>query len=192
MPAKSPKKPIPKKLIPSRKSPNAVRKRLTDVCKLNAWFKHYTNEACSTTFLNKVESARRAGYKCKSEESLRKLGCKNFTKVADKLEKWFDEVGLSENALRKKLLSLIGAKETKFFSTPQKDADGKTVDIMIVEREVEAIETQRRTLDMAIKVRGMYAAERHEHAGPGGGPIEIRPMALGGLHAAIESRRKTD
>lgn len=160
-----------KKPIPSRKSPNAVRKRLTDVCKLNAWLRHFTNESCSATFLNKTESARRAGYKCKSEESLRKMGCQNFTKLADKLEKWFDEVGLSENALRKKLLSLIDAKETKFFSTPEKDADGNTVDIMIVEREVEAIETQRRTLDMAIKIRGMYAAEKREVTGKDGSPL---------------------
>lgn len=155
------KKPI--KLSASERAKKATRKKLTDVSKLNAWFKHFINESCRETFLNKVESARRAGYKSKSEEGLRHMGCENFAKLSDKLEKWFDEVGLSENALKKKLLSLVEAKETKFFSTPEKDENGATTGIMIVEREVEAIETQRRTLDMAIKVRGMYAAEKHKH-----------------------------
>jgi len=126
------------------------------VSKINAWLRAYLDESCSTTFLNKTESARRAGYKCKTEDCLRHLGCRNFIKVSDRINQWFDEAGLSENALKIKLFSLLNAKETKFFQH-----EGIVTD----QREVEAIETQRKTLDMAIKVRGMYAAEKREHTG---------------------------
>ena len=39
--------------------------------------------------------------------------------------------------------------------------DGDT----IIRVDMEAIETQRRTLDMAIKVKGMNAPEKQEHSG---------------------------
>ena len=130
--------------------------RLTKVNKLNAWLRAYLDESCPSTFLNKTESARRAGYKCKTEDCLRHLGCRNFTKVSDKISQWFDEAGLSENTLKIKLLSLLNAKKTKYFQH-----EGIVTD----QREVEAIETQRRTLNMALKVRGMYAPEKCDHSG---------------------------
>ena len=132
------------------------------VSKLNLWFKHFINEGCSTTFLNKKESARRAGYKCTTEESYRSVGYQNFIKVADKIEKWLDEYGLSENALKIKLLSLMEAKETKFFAF-----QGKVIE----KKEVEAIETQRKTLDMALKVKGMNAPTKHELTSKDGKPL---------------------
>ena len=156
---------MPKKQSKIPKKLTANQKQMACVTKLNAWFKHYTNEGCSTTFLQKTESARRAGYRAKNDDCLRMIGCKNFHKVSDKLEKWFDDVGLSENALRIKLLSLVEAKETKFFQH-----EGRVTD----QREVEAIETQRRTLDMAIKVRGMYAAEKRELTGKDGKPLVVQ------------------
>lgn len=155
------------------------------VSKLNLWFKHFTNETCKTTFLNRKEAARAAGYKTKNEDSLRQIGCQNFTKLTDKINIWLDESGLSERALKIKLLSLIEAKETKFMkikgyisseSLPDgaramgtsgvikqdKDgeffADGDT----LIAIDVDAVEIQRKTLDMALKVRGMYAPEKHE------------------------------
>ncbi len=129
--------------------------------KLALWLKHYLNEACSTTFLNKTESAKKAGYNA-TEDSLRQIGCQNFTKLNDKIEIWLDEQGLSENALKAKLLSLVEAKETKFFSSPVKNENGIVTDIFVKEIEIEAIEIQRRSLDMAMKVKGLYAPERHE------------------------------
>lgn len=129
--------------------------------KLALWLKHFTDESCSTTFLNKTESARQAKYNA-TEDSLRTIGCQNFTKLQDKITIWLDEHGLSENTLKAKLLSLVEAKETKFFSSPVKDGNGIVTDIFVKEIEVEAIETQRRTLDMVLKVKGLYAPERHE------------------------------
>lgn len=144
------------------------------VSKLNAWLRAYLDESCSTTFLNKTGSARRAGYKCKTEDCLRHLGCRNFIKVSDRINQWFDAAGLSENALKIKLLSLLNAKETKFFSSPIKDKNGVVTDIFVKEIDVEAIETQRKTLDMAIKVRGMYAAEKYDHTGT----IQLAPAKI--------------
>ena len=139
-----------------------MAKKTKKVNKQNAWLKYYLAEGTSS-FLNKTEAARRAGYSYANEDCLRQTGCRLFTKNTDRIKRWFDEVGLSENALKNKLLSLMGAKETKFFSTPIKVKvvkDGKEVetnDILIKQVEVEALEVQRKTLDMAIKVRGMYA-----------------------------------
>lgn len=135
------------------------------VNKQNAWLKHYLAEG-THSFLNKTEAARRAGYSYANEDCLRVTGCRLFASQTDIIEKWFDEVGLSENALKSKLLSLLEAKETKFFTTPIKimvTIDGKETavdDILIKQVEVESLEVQRKTLDMAIKIRGMYAEKR--------------------------------
>ena len=130
----------------------------TRVSKLNLWFKHYLNDGCSTTFLNKTESARRAGYKCNSYESFRNVGHQNYTKLADKICAWLDDNGLSENTLKLKLLSLMEVEETKLFVI-----DGK-----IKSKTIPAIETQRKTLDMALKVKGMNAPTKHELTGKDG------------------------
>ncbi len=114
--------------------------------KRTLWLAKFLDESCSTTFLNKKESAR-VVYDTKNDDSLRNIGCQNFTLLSDKISEWLDEQGLSENALKTKLLNLMNAKETKFF---QKDG------IVTDKRDVEAIETQRRTLDMAMKVKGLY------------------------------------
>lgn len=135
------------------------------VNKRNAWLKYYLSEG-TQSFLNKAESAKRAGYSYANEDCLRQTGCRLFAAHTDIIEKWFDEVGLSENALKTKLLSLLEAKETKFFTTPIKiivTLDGKEAvvdDILIKQIDVESLEVQRKTLDMAIKVRGMYAEKR--------------------------------
>jgi len=144
------------------------KKGLETGSKINIWLKHYLNEACSATFLNKTQSARQAKYKCSTDESFRHMGSQNYHKCAEKIKVWLDEQGLSENALKIKLLSLMAAKEKKFFSAPVKDEGGAVVDIYVKEIEVEAIETQRKTLDMALKVKGMNAPQRYEHTGRDG------------------------
>lgn len=174
-----------------------ANQKKTRVSKLNLWFKHFTDEACSTTFLHRTESARAAGYKTEKEESLQQIGWQNFKKLTEKIEKWLDEAGLSENALRLKLLSLMEADETKLITIKgdiEKDdlppgcqiittskqkklnASGKEYTEInnIIAIDMAAKETQRRTLDMALKVRGMYAPEKHEHTGKDGGPIRTK------------------
>jgi hypothetical protein len=135
------------------------------VSKLNAWLRAYLDENNPVTFLNKFTSAKAAKYKCKDDDSFAQIGCRNFKKVNDKIEKWFDEVGLSENALKNKLLSLMEAKETKFFAH-----EGTVTD----QRDVDALGIQAKILDMAIKVRGMYAAEKYDHTGT----IQLAPAKI--------------
>ena len=142
---------------------------MANVSKLNVWFKNFINENCSTTFLNKTNSAKAAKYNCSTDDSFRNVGCQNFTKCSDKIGKWLDENGLSENALKLKLLSLMEAKETKFFSY-----EGKITDQI----EVESIETQRKTLDMALKVKGMHAPTKHELTGKDGKPLVSRETII--------------
>ncbi|MBI9090157.1 MAG: hypothetical protein JEZ12_13155 [Desulfobacterium sp.] len=161
------------------------------VSKLNVWLKHYLDESCSTTFLNKTASVRAAGYKTTNPDSLRNIGCQNFTKLSDKINEWLDENGLSEAALKMKMLGLLNAKDTKFqkikgpvtgelpdhvsqvattvrIETDEQGkehfSDGET----LVAIGTDAIETQRRTLDMALKIKGMYEADNHQK-----GPQEI-------------------
>ena len=142
-----------------------MAKKTKKVNKQNAWLKYYLAEG-TRSFLNKTEAARQAGYSYANEDCLRQTGCRLFTKHTDIIEKWFNEVGLSENALKNKLLSLLEAKETKFFTTPTKimvtidDKETVVDDILIKQVEVESLEVQRKTLDMAIKVRGLYAEKR--------------------------------
>ena len=141
------------------------KKKATRPNKRLLWFKYFTDESNPTTFLNKTASAKAAQYKCSTDESFRAVGYENFTKLHSKIEKWIEDVGLSDNQLKTKLLSLLDAKQTKFF---QKDG------IVTETRTVEALEIQRKTLDMILKVKGLYGPEKHEHAGKDGGPIETK------------------
>ena len=122
--------------------------------KRQLWLKHFLDESNRDTFLNATASVKAARYKCNGDPSCNSLGHENFRYHEDSINEWLEKNGLSENALKIKLLSLLEAKETKFFQH-----EGMVTD----EREVEAIETQRRTLDMAFKARGLY--EKHQNQG---------------------------
>lgn len=135
--------------------------------KLNLWFQFFIDDCNKTTYLNKTESAIAAGYKCRTknaQDCFCQIGCQNFTKLKDRVGKWYDDVGLSENMLKNKILELMSVKEKKFFSAPLKDADGIVTGIHIEHVEVEAIETQRKTLELGCKVKDMIAPTRHELA----------------------------
>lgn len=156
------------------------------ISKRDLWLKHYLNSSNSLTFLNKTESARAAGYKVSKEMHLRHIGCQNSTILSDKIKEWLDESGLSENALKLKLLSLLEAKETKFqtlrgeideeslapcikklAAAAQKkfsqSGDAYTEVESLLGIEVENKEIQRKTLDMALKVQEIYPSEKHDH-----------------------------
>jgi hypothetical protein len=159
----------------------AKKKAEKRLSKLNVWLKHYLNDQSPTTFLNKTESTRQAGYRCPTNDAMRQRGCRNFNAVRHKIKKWLDENGLSEAALKTKLLSLLHAKESKFFSAPVKDEKtGIVTDIFVKEIVVDALEIQRRTLDMALKVQGMYAPEKWEHTGKDGEDLfkEVRIIVV--------------
>jgi hypothetical protein len=56
-----------------------------------------------------------------------------------------EQAGLTDNFLAAKVYSLINAKKTEYF---QKDG------IVTDQREMEALETQRKTLELAAKLKG--------------------------------------
>lgn len=141
--------------------------------KKEIWLKHFLNDENPDTFLNKTASVKAADYKCNGEPSCSSLGHENFKYHEKRINGWMEESGLSENALKIKLLSLMDVTETKFFSATETDSEGK-VTIIIEERQIPAIETQRRTLDMAIKVRGLY--EKHQNQGSAN--ITITPTTI--------------
>jgi len=151
-----------------RRGHKAVPRKMSRITKRTVWLRHYLDESNPATFLNKVGSVKAAGYKCNGEPSCRSLGSENFTYHADIIGKWLDENGLSEEALKIKLLSLMDATEEKFFSAPVKDENGIVTHMHIESRIVPAIESQRKSLDMALKVKGMNAPTLHEHTGKDG------------------------
>ena len=155
---------------------------------LNEWFRHYINHENPATYTNAKESARAAGYKTSNEDSLRNIGYQNFTKLSDRIKQWMEDVGLSENVLKVKMISLLDAKETKLQTVkgvldegsiapncrvlmsatgekynPQGQAYEEVESLVAV--EMEALEIQRRIVDMGLKVHGSYAAEKVDVGG---------------------------
>ena len=155
-------------------NPDPGKPRITS--KLSLWYQFYTDDCNRKTFLNKTESAIAAGYKCRAKNPrlcFCNIGDQNYKKLRDTISKWLDDTGLSESALKQKLCDLMVVKEKKFFSAPIKDENGLVTGMHIENVEVDAIETQRKTLDMALKVKDMIAPTRHEVAGSKGGKIQI-------------------
>lgn len=113
---------------------------------------------------NAAEAARRAGYQCKTDIQFKVIGAQNLSKLNPVIEKWIDEQGLSEARIKRKIVAGMEAKETRFFAH-----QGKVVET----REVKAHEIQRRYVDMACKVKDLYAPEKHEVSGAGGRPIDL-------------------
>lgn len=120
--------------------------------KREKWLALYLDDKNPRSFLNAAGAAREAGYQSKDPDGFRKIGYRNKKHFEPQLVEWIEENGLSEFSLKLKLASLLDAKETKFFQK-----DGKVIET----KEVEALGIQRQTLDMAMKMKGMYAPEEH-------------------------------
>lgn len=170
--------------------PKKRGKRLT---KRTVWLGHYLNQDNPVTFLNGVESVRAAAYKCKPT-SMGPIATENFTLLKSEIETWLDENGLSEGKLKGKLLSLVGAKKTVFqkikgavrqgdlppgyrlittTGVTIENEEGKPIfsdGDSLIEIEVEALGIQTKGLDMALKVKGLYAPEVHKIE------VELIPM----------------
>jgi len=184
-PGASPKK-IPGGDMATSKNKETKKPAKPRVSKLNVWFKFYTDDSNPLTYLNKTESARAAGYSQKNLNVLKSIGCQNFTKLNIRINQWLDEVGLSEACLKNKLASLLEARQVNLIkikgevepgSLPPgamvvakssvKAWKGRGEDVepvddgdTVVAIPVEALETQRRSLDMAFKVKALYAPEK--------------------------------
>ena len=151
------------------------------------WLAHFLSEE-GGSFLNATMSARRAGYKARNAHSFQQIGFRNKQRYGDRIAEWFQEKGYSENELKIKLLRLLEAKQTVHLklrgavlqsSLPEgcrvlttsgtivttKDGQAYGDGDTLLAIDVQVLETQRKTLDMALKMKGLYAAEKHEHSG---------------------------
>ena len=88
-----------------------------------------------------------------------------------------DKAGLSDEYLSAKIKWLAEAKETKFFAN---------LGVVLDQREVDAIETQRKMTEFACKLKG-HLVERNELTGTDGGPIEVGAVVF----AAVGRIRST-
>ena len=151
--------------------------------KLEVWFKHYTDKNNPKTFLNGTGSAKEAGYRAKTEISFSVIGSQNLKKLKGRMSEWLDDVGLSDESLKTKLLQLSQAKETKFIKIkgfisnedlPEhvtaigtsgiveetKDGDKKfSAGDTLVAVETDALSIQTKNLEMALKVKGLFSPE---------------------------------
>lgn len=118
--------------------------------KKDAWLYYFLDQGNTDTFLNRTGAARAAGYKSPSS-----AGNTNYLYYKVKIEEWLDEVGLSEAALKIKLLGMLEAKSKKFFAHHG---------VVLDEREFDDLGVQQKALDMAFKIKGSYAPEKHEHS----------------------------
>lgn len=147
------------------------------------WFFHFTDATNPDTFLKPGPSAIAAGYKCKNKLSYDKQGYKVKVQLAPMVDGWLDEVGLSEQTLKLKLVSLLEAKETKLVSmkgglTDQSEgtkqvavssqskviggADGfreYQEEHTLVAIDVENLSIQEKVLTTALKIKGMLKEE---------------------------------
>ena len=129
-----------------------VEIKLTE--KQRAWLFSYLDKNNEKTYMNSTQSAAAAGYRG-DFMSLANIGKanRNSSVLRPFIDQYLDDTGLSNDALDAKMKALIDAKETKFFSK-----DGVITDQV----EVEALEVQRRTLDMANKLKGRYEAHNKQ------------------------------
>lgn len=157
-------------------------KRLT---KRTVWLGHYLNQDNPVTFLNGTQSVVAAGYKCKPLHAS-SIASENYGILCEQIETWLDENGLSEGKLKGKLLSLVGAKKTIFqkikgavrqedlppgyrlittSGMTEENNEGSPIFIdgdSLIEIEVDALGIQTKSLDMALRVKGLYAPEVHK------------------------------
>lgn len=129
-------------------------KRNRRITKRHFWLKHFFDQSNPKTFMSRAGSARAAGYNCTKDQAFQCVGSNNFHFWKDKIAEWLDEKGLDENTLKTKMVQLLNAKETKFFAF-----QGKVID----REDIEALEIQRKTLKMAVSLRGMNVPEVHKH-----------------------------
>lgn len=115
----------------------------------------YLDTSNSKTFFNATESARVAGYKGTSPQSLSNTGNNIVRQFERYIALKLDTGELSEISLKKKLIDLLDAKKTIFFTH-----EGEVRD----ERQVDALDTQTKALKMAINLQGLAPPNRHEIA----------------------------
>ena len=156
------------------------------------WLSFYTDESNRKTFLNGTQSSF-AAFNPGSTNSARQMGVDTKKALAPYLTKWFDEEMFSEQALKNKVRSLMGSHRTKVIKVKgavlkddlapgqriicttgvvheHENDDGETVEVFgagetLIAIDMEDKGIQRQSTDMAIKIKGMYAADKLDVSG---------------------------
>lgn len=94
-----------------------------------------------------------------SYEVARSNGYLVFNRLKPIIDQWLEEEGLSEQALKKKLIDMINATETKFFPYMKKKKDGEeySEEQIITEKVVNDNHTQGEMLKLAFKAKGLLS-----------------------------------
>jgi len=151
--------------------------------KQRSWLKHYLDHTNKETFGNASASAKAAGYKCSNQTSFEAVGSQNARKLSPLIEEWLDENALSTTRLKELLAEGLQAFETKFFAHQGE---------VVTEREVIPWEIRRKYLEMALKIRGMFAPDKHEITGKNGGAIDLTTLVMEITHESSNSDKKAD
>lgn len=115
--------------------------------KQRLWLKHYLETG------NATEAARRAGYQCDNEGSLRVIGHENLTKL--NTSEFMEEMGITKVALIK-MLMLGLTKPVKYIlkRVIKTRDDGSTVHL-IEQMVVPDYETRHKYFELALKLQRM-------------------------------------
>lgn len=153
------------------KAKKTTEKTSTDQCtdKEVKFLTHLFGEAK----FNATKAYGMAGFQA-SPHTAKVGACKLSKKLRPIIDQWLDEAGLTEEHLKFKLLSMLDAKETKFFSH-----NGKVKDT----REVEALGIQMKALEFAMKAKGMLSDKSTREVDQIDKLIEIELEKLAGAKA---------
>jgi hypothetical protein len=155
------------------------------------WLTHFLSEE-SDSFLNATLSAKKSGYRARNAHSFQQIGFKNKQRYRVTIAEWLRENGYSETELKIRLLRLLEAKQTVHLKLRGAVLPGSlpegcriiattgTVNVVkgdgenrraygdgdtILGIDVPALDVQIKALDLALRVKGLYSAERVEHSG---------------------------
>lgn len=175
---------MPDNFVGSKPGPPEEWHHNGSATKANVWFFHYTDKSNPKTFMNATESARLAGFNCKSERNFRSVGWLMRKRMDDQIAKWLKKYGLSDSVLYKKLLDLMDATEVRHFQK-----DGKVTDT----RVIRALSIQLKALELACKIKGIVAPEKLEVTGKDGQAIKIQgKKILENWFVELEETAKTE
>lgn len=137
--------------------------------KQEKWLAHYLDRTNPDTFGNACASAKAAGYQCTSQASYENVGSQNFKRLSQQIEQFFDDNDLSPAKLKQALSGGLQATETKFFAHQGQ---------IVTERETVSWAIRQKYLEMALRVKGLFSAEKLELTGKDGGPIDLTTLVM--------------
>jgi hypothetical protein len=180
--------------------------------KKQLWKSLYLDATNKTTFLNGTRSSIAAGFKCASKNAHAQNGSKLLAEFQPEIEAWLESSGMSDVSLKTRLLKLLDAHETQFFTIKGEVSEDELPDgchivlagtttiwtkdgcrdeiNTLVAVTVARPELQRRSLDMAFKAKGLYAPEKWELTGKDGGPIETNTEVTAKINQLRKARER--